>query len=1754
MTFNDFLARMAGIPLPTQGYGDANETLLGFPTPAMPGATPPSFLPQPNAGSVGPVEQLAALLTAMHVPPPQPRQYPSREGIGTSYGAWGQPDSQSYRTGKKSAPTTEPAPSASSSAGQPKDLTADEKATIFGVFPQMKPDDVNTLTRDQRRNLYGLAVRTKAQNTPPGLDYLAGQQGPALTMSGNPVSETQFIASALAEGPVANSNPRQEIGAGSPPSTAASSSDPLAILPGWARPEDRAAAYRAGELRKDPPRDGLADEITSADVLGGKITVNEADGTRVTYSNEDLAAMAPEERARIAHTAVSQQQSAFDRYQRQVAPSPSSPTPSPPPPDPLDAETAPEVVGLYVPAAAQAWSSLDRENRQLALDEANAAAAAADSQGKDAAPSSPATANPASAQLAATPGPSSAISGGVPPAVVGQYQPAAAQFWGTLSPADRLTALQAATAAQGGAAPSPFTGPVADVAGAVTGPLVAGTETVANAVTDPVGTAKGVAGAVADAVTHPIDSLKAAGSFLGEALDQPRRQVGRRLFGEALHELVNSTGAEHGFLVALAPPGLRPFVERLADDESFKTTVNTAYDQGGATQVWEDAVAGSADDWNPIVRALYLGFVDTVADPLTYVGAVGKAGEVAKVATEGTKLEDVGKAIGAAAKLPEQALNVPVDLAKDALSATGRGAVKIPGVGGFLDRLAKETPESTYRRTGDEIAGALEEQAAHATPPTTAPTGFVPEVSPEARAILDRPTSSGQTVEQIWFQHMAQANTDIAEAQRLAARLTARPSKATTEDLGKLAVEELKKLLPAVRAGDARDWVLLRDEWSPFGDLLSDTPERLSINRTTEEAARDLSGYTPKPPSLLNLLIVGTARDSLHGPLNWSYSTRNLVSDEEVWQLAFPGSKPLTSIEGLKAARTRNYVNLPSWKRAEALSLGRPPREVAQAVDKLGNGTGASATRQLFERARLAKLGDVVGKPIEWKASIDAGLEQTRRLAAWDFRADVRSAEAVPKLKQTIIDEATRKGLPITEADVDGMIARLPLTFSPNAVYDELKTIAAAKGLAPRAADDLARTGYKSWTDLARTVRDQALEDISRPLPTARLRNIERPIGNVLAFHQWQSRMMPFLVEEGLRNPILVATWLRARDGIDRIADEGGYPDAVKGWLKAMTTPAGFAIFLSSNTFAVASQLMDVGSQADGGEDGLTLLGKLKRDARKFGIGPWPVIDALTNVTGAYGEDFAPSPLIFKEFRLLSTFTDLASSLAGEGPHQKAWERAMLDLRQKVSGALEGVVPGIHQVDATNPNAYTEDLIASKIAQDHPDYDEERLTQAMNDPDSREYLDAFRAVAVTGALSTLWNTVAPVSTKARLTSRDETIRINKEAEGVPYDQRTPEQQAAHDIRQAETAGSPEARTLASEQGQYANVGTNRDRQIAAHWNSVAHPTGDTVEIDGKVWTTADLLALDDDTRMALADRWVQTLYGPQGTTDLDAYRANRDAYVQAHPEYGGYDVYQGVARNDYPGGPARWRQDLAQQNPNFARALKDQVTYLSGLGLTGTELTKRLDDWTAGMAAYQAAEGIKGNAYGPDPLSTGSTSWQELAAAAKVLAGGTGSGAAKTPKDPAAKVLTDWMRYQVEEASFNLAVEAMFGPGSRYENANPMLQNAMRWHLQQAGISIPSMPQSVEFYQRWAANQPAGTDTSVAAYGAWRKAFDPAIRSEGYDPEMVLGLVLSYPEVFAGTGLSASGTDGGGGLDASNVFAGTPLDATIPSPDRIANG
>lgn len=134
---------------------------------------------------------------------------------------------------------------------------------------------------------------------------------------------------------------------------------------------------------------------------------------------------------------------------------------------------APENVGLYLPQVARDWPNLSPEDQQSAIETANAAAAQDAPQSDD-----QAVASVASDQSAAPRDWSQPLPTGLQPRttipqistsdrapeVVGLFMPAAAQFWPTLSPNEKIDAYTAAGAAAKGAAPSPLQGPFADAA------------------------------------------------------------------------------------------------------------------------------------------------------------------------------------------------------------------------------------------------------------------------------------------------------------------------------------------------------------------------------------------------------------------------------------------------------------------------------------------------------------------------------------------------------------------------------------------------------------------------------------------------------------------------------------------------------------------------------------------------------------------------------------------------------------------------------------------------------------------------------------------------------------------------------------------------------------------------------------------------------------------------------------------------------------------------------------------------------------------------------------------------------------------------------------------------------------------------------------------------------------------------------------------------------------------------------------------
>jgi len=222
-----------------------------------------------------------------------------------------------------------------------------------------------------------------------------------------------------------------------------------------------------------------------------------------------------------------------------------------------------------------------------------------------------------------------------------------------------------------------------------------------------------------------------------QPIDWGRQHVGRPIAGELLYQLAERKNLSRAIA---AIPGVGAPVLALeaimTANPGFRQRVIDAHQRGGPVAVWEDAVAGAADDWHPALRALYLGVADFVIDPLglPLAAATGGGAVVAKTAareaaeqsaalaarraagelvTEGIRPATRAKALlGDVLQTPQRVLDVTADVPFTAAGALGRRA---------LGPLAQPSRASGERLAQEEAARALNLAARALTRAPTSP-------------------------------------------------------------------------------------------------------------------------------------------------------------------------------------------------------------------------------------------------------------------------------------------------------------------------------------------------------------------------------------------------------------------------------------------------------------------------------------------------------------------------------------------------------------------------------------------------------------------------------------------------------------------------------------------------------------------------------------------------------------------------------------------------------------------------------------------------------------------------------------------------------------------------------------------------------------------------------------------------------------------------------------------------------------------------
>jgi hypothetical protein len=861
------------------------------------------------------------------------------------------------------------------------------------------------------------------------------------------------------------------------------------------------------------------------------------------------------------------------------------------------------------------------------------------------------------------------------------------------------------------------------------------------------------------------------------------------------------------------------------------------------------------------------------------------------------------------------------------------------------------------------------------------------------------------------------------------------------------------------------------------------------------------------------------------------YSMRNIIGNAQVGMLADPAyAEELVEYTRAGLRETRdvlrpNAIEIP----AEQMSLGArvsgdlgrglkkqytKAAEWGTAHDVIGIGSW-TPTRILAQRLHL----DKIPRAFDAKRSFDSGWDRAGKTTFYGHTLRGTATEEIPDLVDLVTKLSVRRDLAVTRDDWTRLFTELrkPETgvFSPDDVFDAVYRVARDRGLDTTRARNIAKPAADRWENLAKEAEDRAVELTNHAFPSQRrMTNADTYLSYVTLFHFWPSRTARLVLEEMIRHPQLYNWWQKSHDGLERMAEEGNYPDSVRMLMYIAESPFGFALYANPvSLYLVTALNPDAPDYPDA--KGVTKLGSVLKDIRQqTGLGLAPFLDAALNIAGVYGDSFPPNPWPSRAAELAGASLDYALIRMGHSPGTPIYDNTMAKLRSWVSGSA--IAPGTSNVPYRDQSTFTQDIVGSLVLDNNPEL-AERILQTemgadgrvhptadataariefaaiMENEDHPEYQQAELDAAAQKATTLGVNAISPFSIKAKVSSREWAIQgagggwdaIEAGKEPSPYE--------AGMMQTRDVVNStPEDNILQAQENQFYALGSDRQNALSDGWTAIAYPDdtliggGLGITIGGTFISRDDLVALEQSQRSDIADAWVAE---QGGTEELQAYRDEKAKYIAEHPEYADFDGYKDIAYK-YEGGVRAFRLDRAEANPNFNRAMEAKRSDLKDDGMNAKLIEAELDQWATSIAGYEAAQGITGGLYDPEPISTGDQA--TIDTIAKMGGTGTGggfgggvSGTGKPGKSTSAKLKADMAEYEhdlkivegvIRQNGIDIGPDGLSSVTGSYavESLNSMF-----------GDLMPQKTNLQRDYEEWVTYQPRGADTSPAAFGAY---------------------------------------------------------------------
>lgn len=676
--------------------------------------------------------------------------------------------------------------------------------------------------------------------------------------------------------------------------------------------------------------------------------------------------------------------------------------------------------------------------------------------------------------------------------------------------------------------------------------------------------------------------------------------------------------------------------------------------------------------------------------------------------------------------------------------------------------------------------------------------------------------------------------------------------------------------------------------------------------------------------------------------------------------------------------------------------------------------------------------------------------------------------------------------------------------FSP----EDVRTVINAYD--PKRAENLSRR----WRGRVSALNKGGTQNVTKNLFSYMPTRLDEQIGKVWMFHYWMTRASVQHARLALENPQLMATYVRTWQGMEKMKDRENLPSWARQYVSLMAGPYGMLGLVSPA--AVLTGLAVV-MDANGVLDDPSASSLLQ-------LMPFhPIVQAAASV---YLTERLPDPTGTNNTRQFAKAAiNYLRNEMGVGSEGLTGD-PLANLTYNLQGLARDIAPGATPLAAPSPGQKDTQIVkyyAAEIMRNTPDPENggtlwqnpdgsitDYASQVMANIDAGLYsgtieaeaLDQFTTDTMAGRVAMtsipIQSLYPSVIGDARLENRQ-----GYQAENQPLQLDTttsPDSMAFIDPSRAPTttelggslavgqgdAGSPVSASLVAALDQYSNIGSDDTKELYQNVNNAIYMTGDELRaqyggggiiINGERFAWEIWGALPDDARRTYMESWLKTKGRYE---EIEAYRAEREAFEASHPEVGEFKRWQEVVGDK--GGEAMLEILLSGRYPAFEAWWKTQdikPAYIQRVLMT--------------PSAYLASLGHEPNLWDINDISTKPTVDPNKASPLDDIApkdtSNTGYGSdrpfdALTPEEKVARINEKLAVWNAEMDLFNQQIAPYTG-GATFSQLGPSGIAVLEAIMQRQQITMPSMPSIVKDYVDWINLQPANADTSVSAYVAW---------------------------------------------------------------------